>query len=260
MVGDAVDMQDRTLPSPGEIVLCARELQLHGTSSPIEVIVRAGEIVGLAGLVGSGALEIGSALAGAARAASGTLSVRGQAIPIANRTKAAALGVGYVPSDRHAEGLFAVLPALQNASASSIRTFSRNGVLDQDAETERLVPWLRRLKLHPFRTELKAENFSGGNQQKLLIARNLALPHLCALVVLDPTRGVDIAARETIHEAIVEAAHRGVAVILASSDLDEVMALSHRILVVRHGHIEGELPGGTDRASLMRALAGKAAA
>jgi ABC-type sugar transport system ATPase subunit len=132
--------------------------------------------------------------------------------------------------------------------------------VDPDAETDRLVPWLRRLKLHPFRTELKAADFSGGNQQKLLIARNLALPHLRALVVLEPTRGVDIAARETIHDAIVEAAHRGVAVVLASSDLDEVMALSHRILVVRHGRIEGELPSGTDRASLMYALAGKAAA
>ena len=134
------------------------------------------------------------------------------------------------------------------------------GILHREAERESILPWLQRLKLHPFRPDLQAGNFSGGNQQKLLMSRGLALPQLRALVVLEPTRGVDIAARETIHEAIIEAARNGVAVVLASSDLDEVMALSHRILVVRHGNVECELPRGAAQASLMQSLAGRTAA
>ena len=92
------------------------------------------------------------------------------------------------------------------------------------------------------------------------MARNLALDGLRVLVLVEPTRGVDIAARETIHDAIVEAALRGVAVVVASTDLDEVAALSHRVLVVRHGRIADELPRGTSRSALLDALAGRVAA
>jgi ABC-type sugar transport system ATPase subunit len=260
MLGEAIDISTRDLPLPGEDMLRASRFQLHPASSPFDVTVRAGEIVGLAGLVGSGVLEIASALAGARPAVSGTLTVGGDTIPLGNRGRAVALGVGYVPSDRYVEGLFPMLTALQNASASSIGSFSTKGVLRRDAESESILPWLRRLNLHPFRADLQAGSFSGGNQQKLLMSRSLALPQLRALIVLEPTRGVDIAARETIHEAIVEAAQNGVAVVLASSDLDEVMALSHRVLVVRHGKIECELPRGTDRTFLMQSLAGRSAA
>ncbi|KAB2877247.1 MAG: hypothetical protein F9K43_00015 [Bauldia sp.] len=121
------------------------------------------------------------------------------------------------------------------------------------------MPWLERLKLQPLLPQLQASGFSGGNQQKLIVSRNLAVADLRVLVVLEPTRGVDIGAREVIHDAIVEAARQGAAVILASSDLDEVLALSHRILVVRHGEIDCEMAGASERRALMAALAGRGA-
>lgn len=260
MLGDMVESGDRALPQPGGPVLTATGLRLGPADAPADITVRAGEIVGLAGLVGSGTLELAAALAGARPVAAGTLAVRGEALPPGDRARAVAAGVGYVPADRHAEGLFGPLAALQNASSSTVALFSRGGLLRPGGEAAALIPWLRRLNLHPFQPERPAAGFSGGNQQKLLLSRNLAVPDLRVLVVLEPTRGVDIAARETIHDALVEAAGRGVAVVVASSDLDEVMALSHRILVVRHGSLDGELPRGTGRTALMDRLAGRRAA
>jgi ABC-type sugar transport system ATPase subunit len=259
MLGEAFDENTRDLPERGDVVLRARGVRLHHDAAPFDLDARAGEIVGIAGLVGSGALEVGAVLAGARPAAAGSLAVGDRAIAIGDRRRATALGIGYVPSDRHAEGLFPVLTALENASAAVVPGFSRDGVIRRSGERSRLLPWLDRLKLHPFRPYLEASGFSGGNQQKLVVARNLALDGLSVLVVLEPTRGVDIGARAVIHDALVEAARRGVAVILASSDLDEVLALSHRVLVVRHGEVAGEMPTTAGREALLSALAGREA-
>jgi ABC-type sugar transport system ATPase subunit len=260
MLGESVAAAVRSLPEPkGEPVLAASNLRLAPGAASIDCAVRSGEIVGLTGLVGSGVLDIAAALA-AARPAAGRLIIAGNGVRPGDRRRAIALGVGYVPGDRHAEGIFPVLTALQNASASIIDRIARAGVLSAAREGSRVLPWLRRMKLSPLRPDLPAAAFSGGNQQKLVLARNLAIPGLRALVILEPTRGVDIAARETIHDAIVAMARKGVAILLASSDLDEVMALAHRILVVRRGRIEAELPGRAERARLLDALAGRAAA
>jgi ABC-type sugar transport system ATPase subunit len=178
-------------------------------------------------------------------------------LPSGDREQAIASGIGYVPSDRQTEGLFPVLTALENASASVVPSFSKRGLVRRAGERGHLVPWLERLKLHPFHPYLEASGFSGGNQQKLIVSRNLALAGLRVLVVLEPTRGVDVGARAVIHDALVEAARGGVAVILASSDLDEVLALSHRILVVRHGEIAAEMSPSSGRQSLIAALAGR---
>jgi ABC-type sugar transport system ATPase subunit len=260
MLGEAVDISDRRLPEPGAVVLSARGLAVHRRAPLLDVDVRAGEIVGLAGLVGSGALEIAAALAGAPPEANGRLTLDGADVPAGSRGDAVALGIGYVPADRHADGLFPVLSARANASASTIDGFARAGFLDHAGEGALVRPWLERMRLHPLEPERAASGFSGGNQQKLVMARNLALDGLRVLVLVEPTRGVDIAARETIHDAIVEAALRGVAVVVASTDLDEVAALSHRVLVVRQGRIADELPRGTSRGALLDALAGRVAA
>jgi len=259
MLGTAVAAATRHLPEPGAPVLVAAGLRPGPGDAPADCVVRAGEVVGLAGLVGSGALELAAALAGA-RPAAGQLHVAGRRLPPGDRQQAVALGVGYVPGDRHAEGLFPVLSALQNASACSTRGLAPAGVLSPAREAARMLPWLRRMKLHPFLPAMKARTFSGGNQQKLLMARNLAIDGLRVLVVLEPTRGVDIAARETIHDAIADIARQGVAVVLATSDLDEAMALAHRVLVVRHGRIAAEILRGAARTNLLDALAGQAAA
>lgn len=261
MLGDVDHVVDRDLVEPGEIVLRARGLRTRPEAPPMDIEVRQGEIVGLAGLVGSGVLEIAAALAGAISAAAGELSVAGQPLPgSAGRDRAIALGIGYIPGDRHAEGLFAGRPALHNASVSTLDAICAGGLLRRRSERDLFLPWLERLRLHPLRPDMAAAGFSGGNQQKLLVARNLAIANLRVLVILEPTRGVDVGARQTIHDAIIEAANCGVAVVLASSDLDEVTALAHRVLVVRQGRIEGELPRGAARSVLMESLAGRSAA
>ncbi len=259
MLGETIDLADRELPATGEVVLEAQDLRLHPAAAPINCKVKAGEIVGIAGLVGSGMLDIGAALAGA-RPAAGRLTVAGRALRPGDRGRAIGLGVGYVPSDRQVEGLFPLLTTLHNSSASILPSISRGGVLFKGREAGRVIPWLQRMNLQPLRPEMPAAGFSGGNQQKILLSRSLAVDDLRVLVMLEPTRGVDIAARDAIHQAIVDVARRGIAVVVASSDLDEVMALSHRILVVRHGTIEREMPRGADRAAIARALIERPAA
>jgi ABC-type sugar transport system ATPase subunit len=259
MIGHSIHSSDRTLPGCGEIVLRARSLRALPASAPLDLQVRAGEIVALVGLVGSGALKIASVLAGAQPAVSGMPTV-GEVPLTGGRRHAVALGVGYVPSDRNLEGLFAVRSAAENASASVLGSVSQHGVLGRSREAARVEPWLQRLKLHPLDAGLAAQAFSGGNQQKIVVARNLAMTDLRVLVLLEPTRGVDIAARETIHDAIVDAAQGGAAVILATTDLDEAIALSHRCLIVRGGSVVREIGSGSSRETFLAALAERAAA
>jgi ABC-type sugar transport system ATPase subunit len=143
---------------------------------------------------------------------------------------------------------------------SALSLVSRAGVLRGRAEREKVAPWLRRLALNPPDPERLAGSFSGGNQQKLLVARNLLLPRLRALIALEPTRGVDIAARRVIHEALAEAASAGVAVVLASTDLDEIETLSDRVLVIDGGRVVADVPRGAGRAALLAAMGGGARA
>lgn len=260
MLGAGVEPGPERHCARAEPVLVGRGFAGHREArSDTDVTVHAGEIVGLAGLIGSGALALAAWLAGA-RAGAGELSVAGHAFTPGDRRRAAALGVAYVPADRHVEGLFAPLSARRNVSVSVIRRLAHLGWLRGSDEMERIDPLLRRLKLHPPCPEAEAATFSGGNQQKLLIARCLALPGLKTMVLLEPTRGVDVAARGIIHDAIREAAASGVAVLVATSDLDELMVLAHRYLVVRENRLAAELPQGAPRAALLSALSGSIAA
>jgi ABC-type sugar transport system ATPase subunit len=260
MLGAGVEAAPQRLCARAAPVLVGRGFaSRRDARSDTDVTVHAGEIVGLAGLIGSGALALAAWLAGA-RAGAGELSVAGHAFTPGDRKRAAALGIAYVPADRHVEGLFAPLSARRNVSVSALGRLARLGWLRASEEIERIDPLLRRLKLHPSRPEVEAATFSGGNQQKLLIARCLALPGLKAMVLLEPTRGVDVAARGIIHDAIREAAASGVAVLVATSDLDELMVLAHRYLVVRDNRLAAELPQDAPRAALLSALSGSIAA
>jgi ABC-type sugar transport system ATPase subunit len=260
MLGAGVEAAPARLCARAEPVLVGRGFAVRRDArSDTDVTVHAGEIVGLAGLIGSGALALAAWLAGA-QAGAGELSVAGHAFSPGDRRRAAALGIAYVPADRHVEGLFAPLSARHNVSVSLLGRLARLGWLRASKEADRIDPLLRRLKLHPSQPEAEAATFSGGNQQKLLIGRCLALPGLKAMVLLEPTRGVDVAARGIIHDAIREAAALGVAVLVATSDLDELMVLAHRYLVVRDNILAAELPRDVPRAALLSALSGSIAA
>lgn len=260
MLGSGVEVAPERPCERAEPVLVGRGFAVRRDARrDTNVTIHAGEIVGLAGLIGSGALDLAAWLAGA-QAGAGELSVAGHAVTPGDRVRAAALGIAYVPADRNVEGLFAPLAARRNVSVAALGRLTRLGWLRASEEVERIDPLLRRLKLHPSQPEAEASTFSGGNQQKLLIGRCLALPGLKAMVLLEPTRGVDVAARGIIHDAIREAAASGVAVLVATSDLDELMALAHRYLVLRDNILVAELPRDAPRAALLSALSGSIAA
>lgn len=229
-------------------------LCVRAGDAPVSFTVRSGEIVGLTGLLGSGALELAESVAGARAYARGRIVLDGQPIAPAARARADRLGLAFVPADRTSDGLFLDQPAWVNAAVRVLDSSARLGLCRERQERASAKPWLDALRLYPQDDTRPAAAFSGGNQQKLLIARALACSRTRALLVLEPTRGVDVGARALIHTALRDAAHRGVSVLIASTDLDEVAAVCDRALVVAAGQIRGEVSHPT-RQALSDALA-----
>lgn len=256
MVGHTVSAVAGIAPPGDRIVLETTDLKIRDDAQPVNITIKAGEIVGLAGIVGCGADQIAATIAGAERPLDGSINVDGTPMIPGDRVFAVAHGVGYVPPDRHSEGLYSILKAVTNASASKLRALAKAGTLRRRrVERDGALEWLERLSLHPLDLDMEASKFSGGNQQKLVVARNLCIPDLRLMVMSEPTRGVDVAARQSIHQAIVDAAARGAAVLIATSDVDELLELSHRILVVRHHCIESTFERGASRPTIVNALA-----
>jgi ABC-type sugar transport system ATPase subunit len=221
----------------------------------VEFEVARGEIVGLAGIVGSGADRIAEAIAGAIESVSGGVWIDGVPVDTGRRKDAVANGIGFVPTDRHTDGVFGVLGVLPNTSAASHGVIAKRGLLRRQIERRQASDMLQRIGLFPFRLEFEAADFSGGNQQKLVIARNLLIDGLRLLVMSEPTRGVDVAARRAIHEAVLEASQAGVAVIVASSDIDELLSICHRVLIVQDQAVTGVFARGARRQDIIDALA-----
>ncbi len=259
MVGRPVDSAARlALPAPGSTLLEAEAVTVKGALRDASLRLRAGEILGVAGLIGSGARELGEALAGL-RPAEGRLRVDGRPLALGRRMSALRRGIGLVPGEREADGVVPGRPVMENASAAALAAAGLGAWIRAGAERRRLLPWRGSLRVLPDDPGLPVDALSGGNQQKVLIARALAVPGLKALVALEPTRGVDIGARQIIHASLAAAARGGLGIIVVSSDLEELGAICHRLLVLRQGRIAAELPGECDQRDLLAALAGKAA-
>jgi ABC-type sugar transport system ATPase subunit len=208
----------------------------------ISLKVRAGEVVGLAGLVGAGRTELALALFGARSGVTGKVRIAGRPVALRSPADAIAAGIGYPPEDRKEAGLFPEMSIEDNISAVAARRFgswwySRRR---QRAEVLDLCRALRVVCRGP--TEV-VQNLSGGNQQKVVLARwLLARPRV--LIVDEPTRGVDVRAKAEIHTLLYALAREGTAVVVISSDLPEILAVSDRVVVLREGRITGELPRG----------------
>lgn len=256
MVGKDVAPITEIAAHTKETVARVRGLKLREGAAPMDFDIARGEIVGLAGIVGSGADRIAEAIAGAVEPFSGSVWIEDVQIGAGCRKEAVANGIGFVPTDRHADGIFGILGALQNTSAASHRLIARWGLLQRRQENRRTLHILKRIGLFPFRLELEAARFSGGNQQKLVVARNLLVGGLKLLVMSEPTRGVDVAARRAIHEVVLEVSQTGVAAIVSSSDIDELLSICHRVLVVRDQVIMGAFARGAQRQEIIDALAG----
>lgn len=216
--------------------------------------VRPGEIVGLLGLVGSGRTEIARALIGADRVSAGTVTLAGRTLGRTTPRRSRDLGLVLVPEDRHGQGLVLQRSVTENITLASLSRFSRLGLIDRRAVGKQVDELVRRLELRPARPELPVRSFSGGNQQKALIAKWLVGDP--KLVILDePTRGVDVGAKFAIYELIADLAARGVGVLLISSEHEEVLGLAHRAHLISRGEVLDEVdPRGLAVEDVLRRL------
>ena len=251
-------LADRS-PAP---VLEVRGLGSTGTAQDPSAIVlqdisfsvRPGEIVGLAGLVGSGRTEIARAIFGADEYDYGEIVVAGQPIRIRSPREAIQLGIGLVPEDRKLQALVLSLAIRENLSLSLLERLSRFGVVRLAAERALARRMVDALRVRTPSIEQKVLNLSGGNQQKVVIAKWLAL-HPKILIMDEPTRGIDIGAKAEVHGLMHQLAADGVAILMISSELPEIIHMSDRIVVMRQGRIAGELARADATQEAVMALA-----
>jgi inositol transport system ATP-binding protein len=250
MVGRSADQLYRrpaTRHAPGAVRLRVKGLNTEGVSRHgtvlhgIDLEVRQGEILGIAGLVGAGRTEFVRAVFGADHVFGGSVEVDGAVVRIRSPRDAIRAGIGLVPEDRKLQALFLSQAVRSNFSIAALAQFLWLGIFTRErAEAAALETYRRALKIRMSSGEQSVINLSGGNQQKVVLARWLALrPKV--LIVDEPTRGVDIAAKAEVHELLDELAGRGIAVVAISSELPEVLAISDRIVTMREGRITGEL-------------------
>jgi len=213
-----------------------RESGVHGVS----LVVRRGEIVGLAGLVGSGRTELAEIVFGLRPADAGRIRMGGASAPITSPADAIARGIAYVPEDRRRHGVILDMSIAVNASLAHLHGVSRHGLIDRAAEAAAAARFVERLQIKTPSVHAEAGTLSGGNQQKVALARWLATTP--SLLILDePTQGVDVGAKAEIHRFMAELAAAGLAILMISSELPEVLGMSDRIAVMRGGTIAGVL-------------------
>ena len=210
---------------------------LHG----IDLEVRQGEILGLAGLVGAGRTELARAIFGADPIQSGSVLIEGQEVTIRSPIEAIRAGIGLVPEDRKQQALFLALAIRNNLSAACMdRLCGAFGLLRRWAEDELVESFRRKLGIRMASADQAVGNLSGGNQQKVVLARWLALQPK-VLIVDEPTRGIDVAAKAEVHALLYELAGAGIAILAISSELSEILTISDRIVTMREGRVTGEV-------------------
>lgn len=227
----------------GAIVLEVRNLG-GGKVKPTNLELRAGEIVGLAGLVGAGRTELSRLIFGADPKSSGEVFLNGKKLEIRSPIDAIKAGIGYVPEDRKDQGLFLEMTSGKNIVLNMLKQDAKAGVINWRSIGKIASDAVENFNIRLANLEVRAMDLSGGNQQKLLLARWLAIkPRV--LLLDEPTRGVDIGAKSEIYRIISDLAQQGVAILMVSSELPEIVGLSDRVLVMREGQLVGELGSQT---------------
>ncbi|MBB3064509.1 sugar ABC transporter ATP-binding protein [Limibacillus halophilus] len=231
--------------TPGDTVLAIDQLATRdGHVANISLMVRAGEIVGLAGLVGCGKSEIGRACFGLEPLASGTIHFAGKHVKAPQPREMIASGMNFVPSDRMRDGLMLSRSTRENLSLSALNTeaFTRRGFLRLGEEKRFAQDMGTRIGIRPLRVEGAVSDYSGGNKQKVMLGRAIASP-LRLLILDEPTIGIDVSAKTEVYALLAALVKEGMAILMISSDLPEVLSMSNRVYVVRQGHLAGELSG-----------------
>lgn len=248
--------------SPGPEVLRVEGLRVPGRVHGVDFAVRAGEVLGIAGLIGAGRTELLRAIVGLEPGATGRVLVHGRPVRISGPRDAIRERLGLVPEDRHAQGLVLSMTVQQNIGLASLGTCSRRGLLDFRCLAELARRYIARLRIKVPDPGVVVATLSGGNQQKVVLARALA-PGSDVVLLDEPTRGIDVGAKFEIYELVNELAREGKAVVLVSSELPELLGLADRIIVLREGRVSAafDRTEATQEAILAAALPlGEAAA
>jgi rhamnose transport system ATP-binding protein len=258
MVGRDLDvMYPKSDSHTGAVVLDVAHLTREGVFTDVSFQVRRGEIVALAGLVGAGRSEIARAVFGIDRRDAGTVMVDGKVLPNGSPIAAMQAGVGFVPEDRRLQGLVMELGIDRNIALTSLNGLRRRGLIRRSAEQALAADWAVRLQLKYGRLKSPASTLSGGNQQKVVLAKWLA--RRPAIIIVDePTRGIDVGTKAEVHRLLDELVSQGVGVLMISSELPEVLGMADRVLVVHEGQLVAEIPRDqADEATIMRAATGQ---
>ena len=198
--------------------------------------VREGEVLGIAGVIGSGREELTRTLFGFLPHTAGTLTVGGKRVRLTSPDQAAALGIGYIPRERRLEGLVMPLPIVPNLTLASLRSVMRAGAIQIRKERALAEEWVRRLHVRTPSVDVLCMNLSGGNQQKVVLAKWMNARS--KLLILDhPTRGLDVGAKEEVYDLVRTLSDQGLAIMLTADTLEETIGLSHSVLVMRDGEI-----------------------
>ncbi|HEL1351656.1 TPA: sugar ABC transporter ATP-binding protein [Streptococcus equi subsp. zooepidemicus] len=205
--------------------------------------VRRGEILGFSGLMGAGRTEVMRAIFGLDKRTAGRIRLNGQDIQVTNPVQAIRAGIGFLTEDRKEEGLILDFSIKDNMTLPSHKNFSKNGFFDDKTSRDFVQKMIDRLRIKSGRPEMVVGNLSGGNQQKVVLAKWIGIAPK-VLILDEPTRGVDVGAKREIYQLMNELADRGVPIVLVSSDLPEVLGVSDRIVVMHEGRITGELSRG----------------
>ena len=226
--------------SVGKTVFEVKGLSRKGAFSDVSFTVGAGEVLGVSGLMGAGRTEIMQAVFGYLPADSGEILIDGQPVKIKNPMDAMKAGIGFITEDRKVEGLMLDKTIRENIALANLGTISGSGVISKAKEKSLISRGIEEFKIRCFGTEHECGNLSGGNQQKVVLAKWIYTePKI--LILDEPTRGVDIGAKKEIYNVINDMARKGVAIIMVSSELPEILGMSDRVMVVREGDVRGIL-------------------
>lgn len=259
MVGrDLDELYPKQRTEVGEVALNVSRLTREGVFTDVSFEVRRGEIVGLAGLVGAGRSEVARAVFGVDRFDAGEVEVLGRKLRSGAPSLAMAAGLALVPEDRRAQGLVMDMSIERNIGLTGFATTTRAGLMNRSAERDRAVDWAVKLQVKYARLADVVGTLSGGNQQKVVLAKWLATsPQV--LIVDEPTRGIDVGTKAEVHRLLSSLAAEGVAVLMISSDLPEILGMADRVLVMHEGRLAAEIPRSeATEETVMAAATGRA--
>nr|MBC7243732.1 sugar ABC transporter ATP-binding protein [Chloroflexota bacterium] len=256
MVGREIkDLFPRHYCQPGEVALRVQDLCTHDKLRHVSFEVRFGEIVGLAGLVGSGRTETARAIFGLDPYSAGTIEIMGKKVDHIDPPRAVDMGIGLLPEDRKRDGIFPILPLQTNVVMASLRHLFPQGILHPRKEQLEAGKYVRMLRVSPPDLDREVQYLSGGNQQKVVVAKWLCKgPRI--FIFDEPTRGIDVGSKAEIHAFMDQLANEGNAILMISSELPEILGMSDRIYVMHEGSIAGEFSRGAKAEEIIRCAMG----